>query len=181
MAKRSNQHITIGFGFVLAAVVIAAAVFIGMKLGPGSQAKGPAAMASATAAASAAATVGNQAVAASETATAQPSTSQSIARDGQGQPQALSFNAIGPNVSKEAGYVCDVERWVLIGADNDPNGNHLLWQGENGDDREFSYQWDGHQIRLTEIATGKQLSFPMVHLDGGDWLMNGKRLQECAG
>jgi hypothetical protein len=95
--------------------------------------------------------------------------------------QALTFNAIGPYVNKEAGYVCEGERWLLVGADDDPNGNHLVWQGENGESREFSYRWDGETAHLTDVATGQEISFPMVQAGNGAWMVKGKRLEECAG
>ena len=95
--------------------------------------------------------------------------------------QPLGFNAIGPNVNKDAGYVCEGERWMLAAVENDPNGNHLVWQGENDEYREFSYQWNGQTIYLTDVKTGQQLSFSMFQPKAGEWIVKGKHLEECDG
>jgi hypothetical protein len=87
----------------------------------------------------------------------------------------LSFNAIGPYVNEQAGYVCEGERWWH------PTEDSIVWQGENDEYVEFFYHYDGVKMSLTNKATGKKTSFQMQRLSGGKWMVNGKVLQECAG
>lgn len=168
----------VGLGFVGFAVAIAGAVYGGMKYGSnGTSGKSNGTQAVPVAAST---SLPQSGLPPQNEATSEPAAG--IAKDqNPGPGYSLGFNAIGPYVNKDAGYVCEGERWVLIGADDDPNGNHLVWQGDDGENREFSYQWDGKVIHLTDVKTGQQLSFQLLQLGGGFWMVKGKRLEECAG
>lgn len=178
MVKRSNSHVWVGLGFIAFAIAIAAAVYGGMRYGSsakvGPNNGGPAVV-------TAARSGPTQQTQPSQHEMPSDPAAATAKEQNPGPGYALSFNAIGAYVNKEAGNVCEGERWALIGADDDPNGNHLVWQGESGEYREFSYNWDGKLIRLTDVKTGEKLSFPMLQLDGGFWMVKGERLEECAG
>ena len=176
MVKRSNSHVWVGLGFVLFAVAIAGALYFGMKLGGSGSATSAAAVTGARAKSDRRLGGAGQSQSGNSPDAPAKATDEPL-----GGSTPLTFNAIGPYVNKSAGYVCEGERWVLIGADDDVNGNHLVWQGENGDQKEFSYRWNGKSIDLIDLQTGKQTAFPMIHLNSGDWIVNGKRLEECAG
>lgn len=202
MIKQDNRHIWAGVGFVVVAIVIAGAIYFGTKIGPNSQNSSPSHSEeknveptpiqaganvdeSLPSDANEARTELDQNSSESGKVTLD-STPDSTPMTGESEePQessvALAFNAIGPYVNQSAGYVCEGERWALIGADNDVNGNHLIWQGENGDYKKFAYRWNRKLIHLTDLKTGQKTSFPMIHLNSGDWMVNGERLQECAG
>lgn len=161
-------RVPIGLGIALFAIATAGGVYLGMEIGGASKSATPA-------------TANAEPTEAPKQRVTEAAEGGKPAGAAQEPTLALSFNAIGPNVNKEAGDVCEGERWTLIGADSDVNGNHLVWQGENGEYREFAYRWNGKVIRLTDVKSGAQVMFPMVHQDSGDWLVKGKRLEECAG